>query len=48
MDPNQDDYDLDSVEDTDTTEDGDEDDDVNLFILFLRYDFLLFLLHAKD
>lgn len=40
--PNEDDYELEPVEDTDTIEDDDEDDDGSLFILLIPYDFLHF------
>jgi len=42
MDLNQDDYEPESMEDTDAVEDDDDDDDGNLFILFLPCDFLHF------
>lgn len=43
MDPDQDDYKLESIKNTDAT----KDDDVNLFIILLPYNFLYFYIMQK-
>lgn len=47
IDSNQDEYEPQSIEDTDDVNDDDEDDAGSLLILWFSYDFLWFLHHAK-